>query len=98
MAGGLRLNEPAVDLAIMAAIVSSLTNRPVSPGTLVVGEVGLSGELRGVTMIERRIAEAAKLGFQRAVLPRANADQFEPGSIRVDAPPDIQSALESLLD
>lgn len=98
VAAGLRLNEPAVDLAIMAAIVSSLTNRPVTSGTLVIGEVGLSGELRGVTMIERRIAEAAKLGFQRAVLPRANADQFDSGNIKVDAPADIQSALESLLD
>jgi DNA repair protein RadA/Sms len=75
VAGGLRLTEPALDLAVLAAIVSSLTNRPVARDTLVVGEVGLSGEVRAVTSIEQRIKEAAKLGFKTVVLPQANLTQ-----------------------
>jgi DNA repair protein RadA/Sms len=68
-AGGLRLTEPAVDLAVTVAVASSLRDRPVDPQTAMVGEVGLSGEVRGVSQIERRIAEVERLGFKRFVLP-----------------------------
>jgi len=67
--GGLRIAEPAADLAVVTAIASSYRERPVDPNTVVIGEVGLSGELRSVNQIERRLNEASKLGFARAVIP-----------------------------
>jgi DNA repair protein RadA/Sms len=71
--GGLRVAEPAADLAVALAIVSSQRDRPV-PGDLVaLGEVGLSGELRSVGQLDRRLGEAARLGFRRCVIPEANA-------------------------
>jgi DNA repair protein RadA/Sms len=69
VAGGFSLGEPAVDLGVAAAVASSFRERPVSPETVLIGEVGLGGELRTVPRIEARIREAAKLGFKRAVLP-----------------------------
>ncbi len=94
VAGGLRLNEPAIDMAIVTAIVSSLRDIPVDSKTAVVGEVGLSGEVRPVGMIEQRIAEAAKLGFERIVLPRQKDGKASNGKIeRLDA-----ITLEKVLD
>ena len=72
VAGGVRVDEPAVDLGIACAVASSHRDRPVEAQTAVVGEVGLGGEVRAVSQIERRVAEAAKLGFRRVVVPRAN--------------------------
>jgi len=72
VAGGLRLTEPAIDLAVLAAVASSLKDMPIDAGTVIAGEVGLSGEVRAVGMIERRVAEAAKLGFKRMILPEQN--------------------------
>lgn len=69
IAGGIRINEPAVDLGIVLALVSSYKNRPVSEDVLVFGEVGLSGEVRAVNMPEQRVSEAKKLGFQTCILP-----------------------------
>ncbi|MEE8576952.1 MAG: DNA repair protein RadA [candidate division Zixibacteria bacterium] len=97
VAGGLRLTEPAVDLAIMAAIVSSLKNRPIRAGLVMFAEVGLSGELRGVTMIERRLSEAAKLGFKEAILPTANAGQYSKNDIKVSGVDDLEAALDLIL-
>ncbi|MDH4156327.1 MAG: DNA repair protein RadA [candidate division Zixibacteria bacterium] len=97
VAGGLRLSEPALDLPLLVAIASSLTNRAVPKGTLVVGEVGLSGEVRGITMIDRRIQEAAKMGFTTMVLPQANLSQVQNPPLELTAVTDIQSALESIL-
>src|SRR3954471_4229281 len=70
IAGGLRINEPAADLAVAAALVSAATDRPTDPGTVYFGEVGLSGEIRQVAQAEARLREAQKLGFAAAVLPR----------------------------
>ena len=67
--GGLRIAEPAADLEIAVAVASSFKDRLVDPRTVVIGEVGLSGELRSVNQLERRLAEAARLGFKRAVVP-----------------------------
>jgi DNA repair protein RadA/Sms len=67
--GGLRIMEPAADLAVAVAIASSLKDRPVDPGTVVIGEIGLSGELRSVNHLERRIQEASRLGFRRVIVP-----------------------------
>ena len=69
--GGIKVNEPAADLPVLAALFSSYRNRPVPGGTIVFGEVGLTGEVRRVPAMERRIADAAKLGFNRFVLPES---------------------------
>lgn len=75
IAGGMRIVEPAVDLAIAMAIVSSFLNVPVNDKLLAFGEVGLSGEVRGVNMVEQRVNEAAKLGYEICVLPKNNAER-----------------------
>ena len=72
IAGGIRMNEPAVDLGIIMAVASSYKNRPVSEDTIVFGEVGLSGEVRAVIMPEQRVAEAKKLGFKVCVVPEVS--------------------------
>ena len=69
IAGGIKLNEPAIDLGIVMALVSSYRNRPIDEKTIVFGEVGLSGEVRAVNMPEQRVAEAKKLGFETCILP-----------------------------
>jgi DNA repair protein RadA/Sms len=70
--GGLRVHEPATDLALALAIVSSHRDKPVPPDLVAIGEVGLSGELRSVAQVERRLAEAERLGFRRCLLPQAS--------------------------
>ena len=70
VAGGVRLSEPAADLGVVAAIASSFLDRPIDPKTVVFGEVGLTGEVRGINQMEVRIREAARMGFTRCVLPR----------------------------
>ena len=72
IAGGLTVNEPAADLAVVAAVASSLRNRAVRQGTVVFGEVGLAGEVRGTTRAGLRIKEASQLGFTRCVMPQSN--------------------------
>jgi DNA repair protein RadA/Sms len=98
VAGGLRVTEPALDLPVMTAIVSSLLNKPVSHKTVVVGEVGLSGEVRGVTLIDQRANEASKLGFDTMIVPSANKTQAAGRSIKVVGVKDIQSALDSVIE
>ncbi len=75
VAGGLRIGEPAADLAVAAALVSAARGVPVPPKTVVFGEIGLSGEIRAVSRTEARLKEASKLGFTRAIAPTAPADQ-----------------------
>ncbi|WP_278999372.1 DNA repair protein RadA [[Clostridium] scindens] len=72
IAGGIRMNEPAADLGIVMAIATSYKNKPVSEDAIVFGEVGLSGEVRAVTMPEQRVAEAKKLGFKTCILPEVS--------------------------
>jgi DNA repair protein RadA/Sms len=72
VAGGVRLEEPAVDLALVAAVASSFLDKPITDQTVVVGEVGLTGEVRAVGQIEARLNEARKMGFARCVLPQSN--------------------------
>jgi DNA repair protein RadA/Sms len=81
--GGLSVGEPAADLGMALAIASSYRDAEVTPHTAVVGEVGLSGELRAVTQLERRLAEAARLGFKRCIIPKA-------GSTNINHPKDIE--------
>ena len=77
IAGGIRMNEPAIDLGIVMAIVSSYKNIPIPEGTMVFGEVGLSGEVRAVSMPEQRVAEAKKLGFRRCVIPGVSKNMLK---------------------
>lgn len=72
VAGGITINEPAADLAICLAIASGFKDRPVAQETLVLGEVGLAGEVRAVSQLERRIEEAIRLGFKRFIIPAGN--------------------------
>jgi DNA repair protein RadA/Sms len=78
VAGGLRISEPAADLAVAAALVSALTQEPISADTVVFGEIGLSGEVRPVGQAEARLKEAAKLGFSTAIVPARRSAR--PGS------------------
>ena len=84
MAGGVRISEPAVDLAVCTSIVSSLLDKNVDNQTVIIGEVGLGGEVRSVGNIEKRIQEAEKLGFTKAVIPANNAKNFKSnGKIKI---------------
>ncbi len=69
---GLKINEPAIDLGIIAATVSSFKNLPIDTGTVVLGEVGLTGEIRSVNLIDKRLKEAEKLGFKKCIIPETN--------------------------
>jgi DNA repair protein RadA/Sms len=80
VAGGLRLTEPAIDLGIACAVASSARGRALDPHTIVFGEVGLAGEIRAVPLCDQRLAEAARMGFRRAVLPAQNAARVESAS------------------
>lgn len=77
IAGGVRMNEPALDLAIVLALVSSLKDRPVNPKCIIFGEVGLSGEVRAVSMAEQRVREAMKLGFESCILPQVSLEKMK---------------------
>lgn len=97
VAGGLKITEPAVDLAVMTAIVSSLLNKPVNSKMIVAGEVGLSGEIRTISMADRRVAEAKRMGFEMFVLPKSNCDLPHDNKMKLNPVMDIQKALESIL-
>ena len=79
IAGGLRVDDPAIDLAVVAAILSSTVDIPVDPNTCFAGEVGLSGEIRPVTRIEQRLGEADKLGMKRIIMPGFNRKSVNSG-------------------
>jgi DNA repair protein RadA/Sms len=97
-AGGIRLSGPSVDLGMAVAIVSSYKDRPAPPQTMVVGEVGLGGEVRPVRLLGKRIREAQKLGFKRCVVPRASlAGEDGKRSIEVTGVEDVGQALDQLL-
>lgn len=77
LTGGMKLGEPAIDLGIVMALISSYKNRAVDPYTLIFGEVGLTGEVRGVNMAEQRVYEAQKMGFTTCILPKTNLESFK---------------------
>nr|WP_317363545.1 DNA repair protein RadA [uncultured Blautia sp.] len=77
LAGGMKLGEPAIDLGVVMAVVSSFKNKVIDPGILIFGEVGLSGEVRGVSMAETRVREAEKLGFTTCIMPKANVESIQ---------------------
>lgn len=95
VAGGARLNEPATDLAVACAVASSFRNALCHPDVVIIGEVGLSGEIRGVSRIESRVAEAAKIGFKKCIIPASNrAVLTEHESLQVIPVRTISEALE----
>jgi DNA repair protein RadA/Sms len=96
IAGGMRIDEPAVDLAVAIAVVSSFRDAPVDPYTVAIGETGLGGEIRGVSQIEQRLYEAQKLGFNRAIVPRSNVrDSSFTGKVELIPVDRIDEAIDS---
>ena len=77
IAGGLRVTDMAMDMSVIAAVLSSNVDTPIESGWCMAGEVGLSGEVRPVSRIEARIAEAEKLGFQHIIIPKYNLQGFD---------------------
>lgn len=78
VAGGVRINEPAVDMGIIAAIASSFLDKPILSGTMAVGEVGLTGEVRAIAQVETRVREGKKMGFSRCLVPQDNLKRMPP--------------------
>jgi len=99
IAGGMTIDEPAADLSVVAAVASSLRNRGLAPATAVFGEVGLSGEVRGIPQAPLRIREAVQMGFTRIVLPAGNVDGADPtpGGCELIGVRTIGEALDALI-
>ena len=99
IAGGMAVDEPAADLAIIAAVASSVRNRPIRQGTAVFGEVGLAGEVRGTTQASLRVREAAQMGFTRCVLPPGSCSPVDlPGGIELVEVRTVSEALDALME
>mgnify|MGYP003583096874 FL=1 len=96
--GGVKVLETASDLALIAAVMSSLRNKPLSQGLLVFGEIGLSGEVRPVPSGQERLKEAAKHGFKRAIVPKGNAPKEAPAGLQVIAVTRLEQALDALFE
>jgi DNA repair protein RadA/Sms len=97
VAGGVKMIEPAVDLAIVVAIASSFLDKPVADGTLVLGEVGLTGEVRGISRVDVRTAEARKMGFSRCVVPDSNLKRMQAvDGIRLCGVRTVTEAIEEM--
>lgn len=98
VAGGVRIEEPAIDIGISIAVVSSFLNKPVESDVVVFGEVGLAGEIRGVSQVELRLKEAEKLGFKKCVLPKINLERLKPSetSLTLIGVAAIEKAIEAL--
>jgi DNA repair protein RadA/Sms len=94
--GGVKISEPAVDLAVLLAIVSSFKNKPLLNKLIVFGEVGLAGEVRPVQRGQERLKEAAKLGFTHAIIPKANAPKGGVPGLHIDAIDRLEQALNLL--
>lgn len=95
VAGGMRITEPALDLAIVSAILSSFRNKAINGNTIIFGEVGLTGEVRAVNMADQRVAEAAKMGFETCILPLANKGKIKaPEGIKLVGVKNIGEVLQ----
>jgi DNA repair protein RadA/Sms len=101
IAGGMTIDEPAADLSVIAAVASSVRNRGLAPATALFGEVGLSGEVRGISQASLRVREAVQMGFTRLVMPAANVDAADPamagGTIEAVGVRTIGEALDQLI-
>ena len=98
IAGGLRVTDLAMDLSVIAAVLSSNVDTPIEPGWCMAGEVGLSGEVRPVNRIDQRIAEAEKLGFQHIIIPRYNMQGLNTKKYKIEIHPvrKVEEALRAL--
>jgi len=97
IAGGVKIYDPACDLGVIAAIYSGVKNKPIGEKVVVIGEVGLTGEVRGVTLIEKRASEAEKLGFKTCILPSHNLKEFhEKRKIDLIGVSSVNEAIEKL--
>ena len=96
--GGMQVDEPAIDLGIVAAVTSSLREAPIDHGTVVLGEMGLGGEVRAISQAELRVREAAKMGFRRCILPARNLAKLDPvEGIELIGVHEVGEALDILL-
>jgi DNA repair protein RadA/Sms len=96
--GGVRIGEPAADLAVSLAVVSSMTDRPIPAKVAVFGEIGLAGEVRPAPRGQERLKEAAKLGFEKAIVPRANQPKGRAAGLEVIAVDRVDQAVQALKD
>jgi DNA repair protein RadA/Sms len=94
--GGVRIAEPAADLAVCLAVVSSLAEKPIPGKVVVFGEVGLAGEARPAPQGQERLKEAAKLGFEKAVIPRANQPKSKNPDLEIIAVERVDQAVQAL--
>jgi DNA repair protein RadA/Sms len=97
VAGGVKIDEPAVDMGIVSAIASSFIDKPIMKGTIIFGEVGLAGEVRAIGHVETRIAEATKMGFTRCLVPQSNLKRMaEIKGIELIGVKTVEEAIEAL--
>ena len=97
VAGGVKVGEPAVDLAVVAAIASSFLDRPIPERTVVLGEVGLTGEVRAIGQIDNRIAEINKMGFTRCLVPHSNVKRIpRKEGVIISGVKSVEDAVEEL--
>lgn len=96
LAGGLKIVEPAIDLGILLAIASSFLNRPIPPDCIIIGEVGLGGEVRGVSRVETRLKEAIHMGFKKCILPKKNLKGLAPQKIELVGVDLVDQAIQSV--
>ena len=98
IAGGLRVTDPAIDLSVIVAVLSSNVDTGIERGVCMAGEVGLSGEIRPVMRMEQRVAEAQRLGFRRIILPEASIKQLDPKRLHIELVPvrKVEDALRQL--
>ncbi|OGN64476.1 MAG: DNA repair protein RadA [Chlamydiae bacterium RIFCSPHIGHO2_12_FULL_49_9] len=97
LAGGLKIAEPAIDLGILLAIASSFSNKPIPSDAIIIGEVGLGGEVRGVSRIETRLKEAVHMGFKRCVLPKKNLKGLSSQKIELIGVELVDEAIQKIL-
>lgn len=95
--GGLKIDEPAIDLGIIVALVSSMQNRPVLDDVIILGEVGLTGEVRTISFLEKRLIEAEKMGFRTAVVPQGNLKREQQYPLQVRGVRNVSEALKVIL-
>jgi DNA repair protein RadA/Sms len=94
VAGGMKINEPALDLAIVLAVLTSYKNRALDSKTIVFGEIGLTGEVRAVNMAEQRVMEAAKMGYEVCILPQVNKDNIVNSNIKLIGVRNIREVIQ----
>ncbi len=97
VAGGVKVDEPSADLGIISAVASSFLNTPIADTTVVIGEIGLTGEVRAIAHIENRVAESRKMGFTRCLVPKSNLKRMgDVGEIDIVGVKSIGEAIEVL--